>query len=278
VAAVRCGARRTGLGRNGQHSPVLAVRREVGIPVDENRAGDQPSPLEELGSPNQGLPRVWSTSQMSCYEWESGTVLLPSAEVARFRKTMNAAAETERDALCDLAGKAWAAVKSTPVKQRQAATARWLTERYRQQVGNSGNGSNWWERAYAVESLFRASGGKKPGEKDLAASGFARATSRTRMWEWSEASVMLDGRTVLWTVPENNHAVEHARGSWLGVALFGFLGSVLWTRGSGSEGFVGNNEYNRDSMSDGGGGNYVTVRFGPLGDVALGRVLAGPWV
>ncbi len=215
---------------------------------------------------------------MSCHEWESGTIILPSAEVARFRKTMNAAADKEREAVQALAEKAWAAVKSTPVKRRKEATAQWLRQTERQQANNDGNWSNWWERAHAVESLFRASGGKKPGEKDLAAAGYGRASSRTKSWEWGEASVVLDGRTVLWSVPENNHAVEHARESWLGVTLFGFLKSVRWTRGSGSEGFVGNNEYNRESMVDGGGGNYVTVRFGPLGDVALDRVLAGPWV
>lgn len=215
---------------------------------------------------------------MSCYEWESGTVLLPTAEVARFRRTMNAAADREREEVQALAERVWAAVKTTPVTRRQAAAEQWIRDKHNQPVQYGVIDRAWWERADVVASMFAKSKGKKPGESEVASAGFARASRRTRWWGCGEASVVLDGRTVLWSVPENNRAVEHARESWLGVVFFGFLGSVRWTRGSGSEGFVGNNEYNRESMADGGGGNFVTERFGPLGEVALGRLLAGPWV
>lgn len=73
-------------------------------------------------------------------------------------------------------------------------------------------------------------------------------------------------RCVVWDVSENNRAVERARGSVMGKALFAALyrigSSNGWTRGSGGK-IVGNDEYNRESRYDGGGANYVTAEYGP---------------
>lgn len=77
-----------------------------------------------------------------------------------------------------------------------------------------------------------------------------------------ESSISFDKRVVVWSVPENNHAREHGRTHPLARVLFETLGSVRWTRGTGGD-IVGNDEYNRDSRDEGGGGNYVLTRFGP---------------
>ena len=80
-------------------------------------------------------------------------------------------------------------------------------------------------------------------------------------------SVNHKAKSLGWNVSENNHAVEHARQHPLGVAFFKVLAGVRWTRGSGGT-ISGNDEYCRDTVAEGGGANYVTARFGPLGQAS----------
>jgi hypothetical protein len=68
-------------------------------------------------------------------------------------------------------------------------------------------------------------------------------------------------RTVIWSVYENNHAVENAHNHPTGKEFFRRLNRVEWTRGTGGE-IVGNDEYNTDSREAGRGANYVTSRYG----------------
>ena len=92
--------------------------------------------------------------------------------------------------------------------------------------------------------------------------------SRTKVKSISceEAEVRFNHKekTITWEVEENNRAVDRAHQQWLWEAVSTALGRVKWTRGSGGN-IVGNDEYNRyeNSDSEGGGGNYVTHRFGP---------------
>jgi hypothetical protein len=58
--------------------------------------------------------------------------------------------------------------------------------------------------------------------------------------------------------------VERGRG---GAIFFAALGKIKWTRSSG--GFAtGNDEYNQDNTYSGGGANYVTFSYGPVGENA----------
>ena len=109
----------------------------------------------------------------------------------------------------------------------------------------------------------------QPKRKD-----FPLANGATKEFDAGEASITLveEGRRVIWDVPENNHACEYARATFMGKALFEALRSVTWSRGSGGE-IIGNDEYNQESRSDGGGSNYTKGYFGP--PRAVDKVSAG---
>ena len=68
-------------------------------------------------------------------------------------------------------------------------------------------------------------------------------------------------RVIIWSVSENNHAVDRAHEHSVGREFFKCLSRVVWTRGTGGE-IVGNDEYNQDARGAGEGSNYVTNRYG----------------
>lgn len=76
-----------------------------------------------------------------------------------------------------------------------------------------------------------------------------------------------DNREVHWSVPENNHARDDAWRHPVAQAFARALRRVDWTRQSGGY-FVGNDEYNKETGSLRGGGNYITQTFGPFGEDA----------
>ena len=90
------------------------------------------------------------------------------------------------------------------------------------------------------------------------------ATNRTTTFRCGEPLITFDRgkRSVRWEVPEGNHARDHGRNHPIAQALFKALDRVQWTRGTGGK-IVGNDEYNRDSEYEGGGGNYVIDEYGP---------------
>jgi len=95
---------------------------------------------------------------------------------------------------------------------------------------------------------------------------FPKPTNRTTSWHVGlEAGISLKGRVVTWFTGDNNHSVETAHEEPLAGTFFGFLNKVKWTRGTGGVG-TGNDEYNEESRDAGRGANYITFRYGPLGD------------
>ena len=117
----------------------------------------------------------------------------------------------------------------------------------------------WWDIRNSL--IVRKNGKlslKKPLKKD-----FPLATNKTRHFDLGEASISFSDdtkKTVIWDVPENNHAPERARDYSLARTFFYELGRIKWTRGSGGE-ITGNNEYNRDDYESGGGANYVVSEY-----------------
>ena len=69
---------------------------------------------------------------------------------------------------------------------------------------------------------------------------------------------------------ENNRSRERANAHPIARRFWSEINKVRWTPTTG--GFIiGNDEYNRDSESVGGGGNYITQAYGPLGKRQLER-------
>lgn len=101
----------------------------------------------------------------------------------------------------------------------------------------------------------------------------AKATSKTTYYDGGEWSISLnnDKKTVLWSVGENNHAVDDARSSVMGTRLFRELNRIDYGNRKQHGGYiVGNDEYNCDDTEYGGAANYLTATFGKAGEIERG--------
>ena len=195
---------------------------------------------------------------MSRYAWEHGTITLPSGQATVLRKVMTQAAESRIAALTADTNRGWDYLKSlTPAKRRAVNTwdatldrlnedAVWLLQRYDDKTRSTS-----WARP--TQKAIRDSVVRRNKDHTGATATVFRCGS--------EATITLVGNTVIWDVPENNHAPERAGDSPLAAALFRYLDRVQWTSRSGGE-IVGNDEYNRDCDYAGGGGNYIVRQYG----------------
>lgn len=198
---------------------------------------------------------------MSRHEWERGTLKIPTAAWAGLKKAVRE--EYNRVVQAQFA---------YCQRLHQHLEHLWSTDRdaYDKAITAIGNGllpelgaQHHWERSRSFGVTHKWSEGVyRPLKKD-----FPLATNKTTAFNLGEPSISFDDKThsVTWSVGENNHACDTARSHPVGVAFFHALQGITWTRGSGGK-IVGNNEYNRDSAYEGGGGNLVTGRYGPLGE------------
>jgi len=195
---------------------------------------------------------------MSCYEWENGTIIIPSKEWAKFR---TAVVQRWNEYQLDVLERA----KRLHARLKDAAKGKRGDNRVKALRGVIFEANPEWEvRHLVVEGPWHAMTLKTslPKKRDLK----LLPTSKDCVLSLGEASITLTNktRTVHWDVPENNHAREHAREHVVAKKLFALLDRITWTRGSGGK-LVGNDEYARDAGHgcEGGGGNYVTATYGP---------------
>lgn len=214
---------------------------------------------------------------MSKREWESGTIKLPSAAWAPFKQGLQKGMSEAIAKDYDLAVKLHAVLTEQKKGKRGFDLgAAFKAEAYAVIQGRHSYYSSTPDKpkypfqvvdVWQVERLLL---GKekpytllKPKKKD-----FAPFTSASLSFEGDSCSATLNNATreITWEVDENNRSVERARESPLGQLVFQLLKKVQWTRATGGT-IIGNDEYNQDNSDyEGGGGNYVTERFGPLGE------------
>ena len=190
---------------------------------------------------------------MSCYNWERGTIIIPSAAWAAFRKGM---LETYNKGQESLLAKALEVYPKLAELEKRTWKNEW-EKRQASEVILRGQ----WE---LNEVLYQYRDGEsrltRPTKESV---GILPVTKDAQIHKGDfTVSFKNDTRSVYWTVSENNRAVEHAHEHWFAKALFAALNKIEWTRGSGGR-IVGNDEYNRDSDYEGGGANYVTHDFHP---------------
>lgn len=194
---------------------------------------------------------------MSCYEWERGTIYLPSRDYAAFRKKIIQAWNSRQLELLSAASSALPVIKKACARKKD-----WEAEDAAYKAALS-----FWKNPQELLSLIMKREGAKlvfrsPKKKDIG----LKPVSRGCVLYLDGASISFgeESASVTWSVEENNHACEDAHSHPIARLLFKELNAINWVRGTGGT-IVGNDEYNRDSSYEGGGGNYVTCRFGPLG-------------
>jgi hypothetical protein len=211
---------------------------------------------------------------MSKYEWERGTLKLPTAAWKPFRDGLAEAFNGHQVRRHALALKVHAYLTAEKAKAKRGSYV------FREGYDNLGVTNpallQELEKAefpskYALEGVLFTVGSNaliSPKKKDFA---LVVATKQTS-YSADEAGISLNSKTrqVEWGVPENNHAIDSAWDSLMGRAFHALLAKVEWTRGTGGE-FTANDDYNQDNQEDGGGANYVTQRFGPKTATATKR-------
>lgn len=229
---------------------------------------------------------------MSKYEWERGTITIPSAQWAKFRTGLIKAWNDKQMTILALAKKAVVEARKNAKGKRGQNRDKAILEAVARVCGgridehsyfDASRSAYWGGRIVnkaaednwdAVTSLIginrydRSVNLHAPKKQDLK----VYPTSKSCTISLPYAYVTFDNtdKTITWDVPENNHACESAREHWFAGKVFEALGKVEWKRGSGGM-IVGNDEYNRDSDYDDGGGNYVTARYEPKRKSKSGR-------
>ena len=186
---------------------------------------------------------------MSRYEWESGTIKIPTKVFASLRRDFisgwNKIQQTKLDNL-----KYW-----RTVALRDGKGTRNYDFKDRMLCFTDG-----WDEVDLVESLFDDSSRKpKMPTKKM----FNFVNGKVFNFDIGECGVGFNSKehSVGWSVFENNHACESAHAKPESKLLFRLLGNINFTRGSGGV-IVGNDEYNRDDYNEGGGGNYTKITYG----------------
>lgn len=213
---------------------------------------------------------------MSRYDWERGTIVIPTAQWAGFKKTIrdawNAAVEADLKTLDAIRVKVLEANKgkrgvrwSDAVREEAARSEIRCSYSWGGSYANPAHTLLTCDPYSVAKALGCDGAGSRPKKPKKSEAKFWPKTVKCMSFDEASVSFNDESHSVTWSVRENNHACDDAHRSFLGRTLFSALKKVQFTRNSGGV-IVGNDENNCDDRSEGGGANYVTARFGPLGE------------
>jgi hypothetical protein len=206
---------------------------------------------------------------MSCYEWERGDIKMSVKEYSRVKKAfIESMKKAQEDAYNNALKLYNRIIETTKGKRGVDFESAYHNCQYSRTSTYSSWGSGYTETNLDKSGTFyskyvnRTKKPLKPKKKDY----ITKVDRKNVSVDLEDAYIGFrdSSRTITWEVSENNHAKEHAHAHPLAKTLFNLLHKVEWTRGTGGT-IVGNDEYNRDDSYAGGGGNYITMSFGPLG-------------
>lgn len=215
---------------------------------------------------------------MSCNEWESGTIKLPTAEFTKVRKAVEVAERAVLEAAFEKTQVFW---KGLTAKQKRdnvaydAAVyqfAESLRSRLPHGFSNPDHDSDpTGVAATTAALLFQwVPRGEVFTAKRVQRGSVKFPTNKTLTFQTATAGACIqfnrDTSEVTWRA-EGNRAIDRAHQSPVGKTFWDAIDKVRWTRGTGGQG-VGNNEYASEADYVGGGANYGTWAVGPIGEKA----------
>jgi hypothetical protein len=211
---------------------------------------------------------------MSLDNWESGTLTLPNAEVARMREALRNAANAQHAAVLAECLRLWngplAKTSSTKLYLERLRNHNVSAGRVSAQVADDA-----YEVMTRIVSSYTPYGATpvpapkprmpRPADVDRKA---PRANTRTTVFGRVDGwTIKIDGTKLYYSSGEDNRAVQKAREHPVVAAMFRALDRVAWTRATGGT-LNGNDENNQESRERGAGANYITADYGPLGEAA----------
>ena len=229
------------------------------LPITASIVGTKPIILLGIGvrdAVHQPLQK--SGKSMSCYNWCSGTIKIPTKEWSSFRKALIARHNEYLNQAYLTARKIYEEIKSDSKYKRDY--------RYQEAVHTKlYNMPNMSFPAHIRDLIYMSlTAGSYPNIK-LALpkkKDFPKANLNTT--DYGYFTLDHNSKSISYYVDENNRAVERASEDMFVKYVFRLFHRINWTRNSGGK-IIGNDEYNRDSDYEGGGGNYVVYSFGPDG-------------
>lgn len=197
---------------------------------------------------------------MSCSNWESGSIIIPSKAWAGFKKGLVEAHNRLVEGQFAKAKQIHERLTAKAKGRRKIERSEW--DSWFQDFRLSDQD---YEKIAKVLDFGLLLNGTKSRPRRPMKKDFTFANGKTTQfpvgWEGQISLSDNKARTVIWSTGHNNRAVEDARGTEIASAFFRLLNGITWTRGSGGQ-LVGNDEYN-DGDGEGDGANYVTATYGP---------------